>query len=339
MITEQEREIKGPVALCSDGGRLNRDAVGWSRHPLHDCSIAGRWPRKKRWNYWAVTCDRFMFSATVSDVDYIGLVFAYFIDFETGEHFEKTVPVPLGAGCRMGSMVGDDSSYNGPGLSVSHIHNSSGLTITASSGTFSGMKLRAEISVVRPPDHETLNVVVPWDDKTFQFTSKQNTLPAEGAVRIGDRKYEFERGRSFTCLDFGRGVWPYRTKWNWASFSHRQGDDVIGLNLGGIWTDGTGSTENGICLNGRLYKISEQAAITYNTSNFMAPWKLETPESGDVDLQLDPFYDKITGINLFVIATGCHQCFGRFNGTVRAGGRTIEIRNAIGWAEESVSKW
>ena len=39
----QEREITDPVDLCDEKGRLNPDAVGWSRSPLI------RWLRSRRW--------------------------------------------------------------------------------------------------------------------------------------------------------------------------------------------------------------------------------------------------------------------------------------------------
>ncbi|HEY3367062.1 MAG TPA: DUF2804 family protein [Symbiobacteriaceae bacterium] len=68
-----ERELTTPVLLCDDRGRLNPAAAGWSRRPLHTCNLKGRWPRKKRWNYWCITTDRHLFSATLSDIDYMGL--------------------------------------------------------------------------------------------------------------------------------------------------------------------------------------------------------------------------------------------------------------------------
>ena len=80
------------------------------------------------------------------------------------------------------------------------------------------MQLRADILVERPSEHETLNVVIPWSDMQFQFTSKQNTLPASGFVQLGDERYEFT-APSFGCLDYGRGVWPEHTRWNWGAAS------------------------------------------------------------------------------------------------------------------------
>ena len=48
-----EREITSPVDLCLPDGTLNREAVGWTRHPLHRTNLRG-WGRSKRWEYWCV---------------------------------------------------------------------------------------------------------------------------------------------------------------------------------------------------------------------------------------------------------------------------------------------
>jgi len=95
---------------------------------------------------------------------------------------------------------------------------------------------------------------------------------------------------SFATLDFGRGVWPYQGFWNWASFSTRLSDGrTLGVNFGAGWTDNTGSTENALCMDGRLIKLSEDVIFTYSTQNFKAPWRIQTAETKRVDLTFTPF--------------------------------------------------
>ena len=38
-------------------------------------------------------------------------------------------------------------------------------------------RLAIDLVVARPAGHESLNVVIPWSERRFQFTSKQNTRP------------------------------------------------------------------------------------------------------------------------------------------------------------------
>lgn len=334
-----EPEITSVVSLCDSRGMLNPGAVGWSRKPLHDCNVTGRWPRKKKWNYWCVTCENFAFSVTLADIDYIGLAAAYFIDCEKQFMVERVAVTPLGAGIRMPDPVEETVAFSGQKLDFSIDYLPGEIKITFRSPSLDGKKVSADITIAVPPAHETLNVVVPWCDSRFQFTSKQNTLAAEGVVEVGGDTYKLIPGKAFACLDFGRGVWPYETKWNWASTSSWQGKRLVGLNLGGKWTDGTGSTENGVCLDGKLFKISDRAVFTYDKSDFMLPWSIKTAETDDVDLIFTPVYGRKGKINALVLKTDDNQLFGHFSGKVRAGDKKIKLDRAFGWAEEHISLW
>ncbi len=82
---------------------------------------------------------------------------------------------------------------------------------------------------------------------------------------------------SFAVLDHGRGKWPYSMTWNWAAGYGRVAGRRVGLQLGGKWTDGTGSTENGLFVDGRLHKIHEDLTWTYDRTDFLAPWRITGP--------------------------------------------------------------
>jgi hypothetical protein len=202
------------------------------------------------------------------------------------------------------------------------------------------MPLDADILVERPAAHETLNVVIPWSDAQFQFTSKQNTLPASGHVRLGDERFDFTDG-SFACLDYGRGVWPEHTLWNWGAASGMQAGHVVGLNLGGQWTDGTGMTENGICIDGRLTKISEDLVFDYDRDARMQPWRVRTSVSERIELRFDPEYERVSETGRRDSwYTSAHQMFGRYSGRITPdGGEAIELRDLFGWIEDHDARW
>jgi len=334
-----EKEIKTTVNLCRPDGTLNPEAIGWSRFPLHTCNLNGRWPRKKRWNYWAVTTEECLFSATVSHVDYSGLVFIYIADFAINLLEERTLIVPLGRGCDLPPTVNSDVRFDGKGMKVAMLQTDSGVDLVVETDDFSGRPLSARFAITIPPGHETLNVVVPWDERTFQFTSKQNTLPADGLVKWGGQTMYFNGPQSFACLDYGRGIWPRDCVWNWGSASGRQNGRTIGLNLGGQWTDGTGYTENGICVDGRLSKISETLCWEYDKGDLKRPWRISAP-SGVVDLTFTPFMERVAASDLWLVKSEVHQMFGRYAGTVTTeGGEAIAVQEMIGWAEDHVAKW
>ena len=339
MPAYEERELTVPVKECDASGFLSDEARGWSRRPLHICNLSGRWPRKKKWNFWLITNPRFAYCTALANVDYIGLAFGFLLDFKTLELVEKTFVLPLGAGCNMPECVDDEIRYSSRNISLNFKYRHGGLDLVTHSPNFAGKQLDAELSVSMPEGHETLNVLIPWSRKEFQFTSKQNTMPVSGSISLGGRTYECDPSDTYACLDYGRGVWPYRVTWNWASGSGHCGDDLVGLQFGGQWTDGTGYNENGICLNGRLHKISEDMIFSYDRKDYMKPWRLQTDVSDDVDLTITPFYEKVGKMNLGVLSTEVHQVFGHFSGKLKVDGRTLEISDIVGWSEEHVGKW
>ncbi len=93
-VTHAEPELTAPVMLCGPDGLLNRQAIGWSRHPLHTCNLPDSLQRKKKWNYWAVTSNDLLFSATIADIERLQLAGAYIFDRQTQRHIEKTVLQP-----------------------------------------------------------------------------------------------------------------------------------------------------------------------------------------------------------------------------------------------------
>ncbi|MFN8126059.1 MAG: DUF2804 domain-containing protein [Candidatus Nanopelagicales bacterium] len=143
-----------------------------------------------------------------------------------------------------------------------------------------------------PPGHESLGVVIPWSDNRFQYTVKENTLPASGTVTARGQEYRFDPTESFGVLDHGRGRWPYSTTWNWGSASGVADGRSVGLQFGGKWTDGTGMTENALCVDGVLHKIGADLTWAYDRSDWLRPWTIRDDTDGRVDLQFTPTHER-----------------------------------------------
>jgi hypothetical protein len=335
-----ERELLRPVNLCDAWGQLNPEAVGFSRQPLHTCRLSGHALRKKRWNYWCVTSPDYLFSITLSNTDYLGMIFAYLLDVKTGVFIEQTVTTLFGSGVRMNDQVTGALSFDHPQMTVRMVDDGTSILLEVRSPKFGGKMLSADIRIQRPVGHETLNVVVPWGADRFQYTSKQNCLPAAGTVKLGEQEMVFTDKDSFACLDYGRGIWKYDSKWNWACFSGKSGKNTIGLNLGAQWTDGTGSTENGLTINGQLVKIGADARFEFDRQNYMAPWRLTTPGCPAVDLTFTPLYERIAATDIVILKSVVHQMIGHFSGWLTdEAGKRYEVKDLIGWAEDHAARW
>jgi hypothetical protein len=291
------REIVEPVDLCEADGRLSEGAVGWSRQPLHRCNLERRW--RKRWDWWAVTDGRWILMLCVADLDYAGLGLVSLLDTHTGQKFERALPfrVPLG------EMPGE-VRFDRLGMRIEL----SPRRLFASVG-----KLRAEIELSAPG--ETVNVVVPWSADRFWFTSKQIGLPARGRIEWGSRTIYMD---GWAALDFGRGRWPARARWNWGVGV----EEGVAFNLGARWTDGTGATENGLVVDGKLTKIHQPV-------RFEPGWRIR---GEGVSLDFVPQFERRLGLPpLF----GLHWCAGHFNGQVLE----RKISRAFGWAEALDILW
>ncbi len=136
--------------------------------------------------------------------------------------------------------------------------------------------------------------MIPWRETRFQFTSKHQAQPAHGILTIGDdeRRFGGDRGDAWEVVDVGRGRWPYRNVWNWGGCAGHtdDGEHVIGLQFGGKWTAGTGATENGLIIDGRLTKIDDELESIYDWDRPLEPWSVRAPD-GSVDVALQPRYD------------------------------------------------
>ena len=331
-----ERELTAPVALTTPDGRLNRAAVGWTRTPLVATDGIGRGRvgtlRNKRWEYWAITTPSQVLAVVVSDIDYAGVNSLWLLDRTTRRPVAVEVITPLGRGVELPGTLGRGPVRLHTGqLQVTITEAVEGTRIKVASD-----RVRAEIVALRPPGHECLGVVVPWSDRLFQYTVKDVARPATGTIWLDGVAHQLPEGDSWATLDHGRGRWPHRMSWNWGAGSGRTDGHVLGLQVGGKWTDGTGSTENSLLIDGRLHKISQELVWSYDIDDWLAPWRV----TGDgVDLTFTPEYDKVSATDLKLISSATHQCFGTWSGEVVVDGLTVRIADLFGWAEEVHQRW
>lgn len=334
-----EVEITGPVSLTLPDGRLNADAVGWARQPFVNTDGVGRgrvgFGRNKRWEYWAFTSPRFVVALVVSTIDYAGVNSLWVRDRDTGEVVAHEVITPLGTGVRVpGTLGAAPATLSTRSMSASISETRGGTRVTARTD-----RIRLDLLAERPEGHESLAVVVPWTDRLFQYTVKDLARPATGSLWIDGGEHVLEAGESWATLDHGRGRWPHRASWNWGAGTGRSGGHVVGVQVGGRWTDGTGVCENSLLLDGRLHKISEELDWAHDAADWLAPWRVS---GEDVDLVFTPEYDKYSNTDLRIVSSSTHQCFGVWSGHVRVregGERWVRIEDAYGWAEEVHQRW
>lgn len=342
-MTTHERELTEPVDLCTpDGARLNPAARGWSRQPLHRANLEGQHGRNKRWDYWAVLAGDLVLSTVYSDIDHFGLADVWWVDVRTGTTggagvlvAADDVTLPERPGTAPLRLTHDD-------LELALVDDERGTHLTARWQEPDGRPASFDVLVELPAGHESLNVVIPWDDETFNFTSKHQARPATGELLVGDERWDIggDDHDAWGVLDVGRGRWPSEIRWNWGGGAGRADDHVVGLQFGAKWTEGSGCTENGFFLDGVLTKIGRELDWDYDWDAPMQPWRISDPE-GQLDVVLTPRYDKHTKVGDGTgFGSETHQVFGTFRGTVRTDdGQQVELDELQGFTEEARQRW
>ncbi len=341
-------EISQQGPLLKPDGTLAQ--VGWSRCPMLDCNLEDarsyifrplQFLRIKRWDYYAVFSPRRFFSATVADLGYAGNVFVYTLDFESGELHEEGLVIPFGKGIVLPRNSTEGvTSYRGKGVEVTFsVEGKERRLFLDWPGFHDGRGIRAEITLSEFPEHESMNIVIPIGRKRFYFNRKINCLLASGYIQYGDIRGELEPDESLGSLDWGRGVWQYRSYWNWASASGYLHDGrCVGLNLGRGFGDTSAPTENAMVVDGRIHKLGE-VAFEYDSSDYMGPWRFRD-DKGRLALTFGPFKERVAKTNLGIIASEVHQTFGRYSGeAILENGEALHIRGLIGFAEEHRARW
>jgi hypothetical protein len=334
--------------LLDEHGNLSQ--VGWSRQPLLDCNLEKahfyalrllQRFRIKRWDYYAVFTPRRFFSATIADLGYAGNLFVYTMDFTSGELREEGLVIPLGRGISLPrNSTSGESRFEDSRLQLHFGLNDQGRHVEVNWPAFhDGRGIQAAFDLLCPPEHESMTIVIPIRGRRFYYNRKINCMPAQGYIQYAGQREELRPTETLGSLDWGRGVWEYRSFWNWASASGFLPDGrTIGLNLGCGFGDLSRAGENCLVLDGRVHKL-EDVRFDYRSGDYMHPWCF-TDSQDRLDLTFTPFKDRVAKTNLGVISSQVHQMFGRYTGwAMDDHGKRVEIQDLIGFAEEHRARW
>lgn len=337
----QEREITSPVDLCLPNGRLNPDAVGWSRLPLHTANLRGGpgwWGRTKCWEYWGVVTPTHFIGLVVTSLDYVGVHGLYVVERATGREWVHDATVPFARGVSLPARSGEGMVRAASGrLWIEIDQDAEGSRIAARA---QGIDLDLEVPL--PPGRESMAVVVPWSANRFQYTVKDVARPVSGSLILDGVRHDVPCGESYAVLDHGRGRWPYRIAWNWGAGCGPAGVPGVaqGLQMGAQWTDGTGVTENALLVDGLIHKLGVRVSVSYDPADRLRPWRV-TGSSGreTVDVTLVPSHERVASMEFGIVGSRTHQCFGRWSGEVSTSEGTWSVDGLLGWIEQCKHRW
>ncbi len=331
-----QNEITKPTRLLDEHGHITDP--GWARQLFWTYDRADirapKW-RIKEWDYYLVTNDSYGVAFTISDLGYMGLIGASFLNFE--ENWEHTKNVltafPMGR-CHLGAHSDDgDALYRSKTFGLKYRVTPGKRRIRCFIRHFyRGEDLSVNLTLDQPP-MDSMCIATPWKEKptAFYYNQKINCLPASGTVTLGSRTFTFTKGKDYGVLDWGRGVWTYDNTWYWGTGSGQIDGVPFGLNLGYGFSDRSSATENVIFYNNKVHKLSEvdfgipkKADGSYD---FMKKWKI-TSDDDRLTGTFTPVLNRTATMDFKLIASIQNQVFGHFDGTaVLDDGTALPVNN------------
>jgi len=342
-----QHEITNCHSLLDKSGRLTEP--GYARQLILDYSrsaIKANKFRIKEWDYYLVTCDEFAVALTVADNSYMGLDSISLLDFtKPWEHTNSHIaPFTMGKKKLPSSTLSGDVKSCGKNYKIEFINrNNHRILEFKMDNFFKGKPVNGRIRL-ECPDMESMVIATPFPEKetAFYYNQKINCMSASGEVLFDGRKYIFPEGKSFGVLDWGRGVWTYKNTWYWGSASGQVDGVPFGWNIGYGFGDTSAATENMLFYNYRAHKLSH---VNFNIpfkdgkEDYLKPWSFNS-DDGRFEMEFYPIIDRASCTDVKLICSDQHQVFGKFNGkAILDGGRVIEVRDFLGFAEKVFNKW
>lgn len=336
-----QHEMITPIPLLDENGNLTEP--GWARKPLpvyQRAAVKGGVGRLKEWDYYLVLNDHVALALTIADNAYMGLDSISLIDFDEGWEVTKSSmrALPMGRTGLPQSAAQGSTAVSGRGYGILFHNDGKVRTLTAHVDRFrEGKALDAHIVLVDEPP-ESVTVCIPFAERAhFYCNQKINCMRASGQVTLGEKVYDFPLSTSRGTLDWGRGVWPYQSRWYWGSASGLLNDLPFGFNIGCGFGDTTAATENAILYCGRVHKLEDVAFQM--PRHYMRPWRFYSSD-GRFEMEFIPALDRSSFLSVGILKSVQHQIFGRYSGkAVLDDGTVLEVKDLLGFAERVDNRW
>lgn len=347
-----QNEITKPSKCFWKNGALMQR--GWARRPLLEYNredIAANWYRIKEWSHYSIL-DKdqgWGVQITLGDIGYFTLMGFVFIDFK--EKRKQTYGSVRFLTKGKGHAI-KDSMQEGdiwfPARNFSAVikqrpKQQQRILSFNCPRAFAFKGFKGNIVLHDDPNDDNTIVATGYKEshKLFYYNHKINYMPCDGWFIKGGKRFKLNPNSSFGLLDFGLGVWPYRTHWRWASANGLHKGVPVSWNLGNGFGDLSTHTENIVFYDGKAHKL-DQIEFIHENRNPYKPWRLKDNE-GRFDMVLRPIGPKLCdyqGFDIGFMMTHTSMFHGFWSGyCVLDDGTKLEIKDFLGHAEDIFFKW
>jgi hypothetical protein len=286
----------------------------------------------------------FGFQLTIGDIGYLTQMSYVWLDFNKKERTDQSIMKFFTKSKLLPLSSLEDSVIEFPTQKFKASIGKKGnkRIITINDSNFLEKGIQGSITLEDNPDMDNTVVATgygPKKPKLFYYNHKINYLPAKGTITIGEESYNFEPKSSFGLMDWGRGIWPYKTHWLWGSACGVVEGKPVAFNIGYGFGDLSTHTENILFYDGKAHKIDEVTFHHENDCDPTQPWKF-TSNDNRFHMTLKPLIPHREKLNFGIIYLNSSLLHGLYSGEIVLDtGEKIQIKDMLGHAEDIYWRW
>ncbi|MBD3228952.1 MAG: DUF2804 family protein [Candidatus Lokiarchaeota archaeon] len=301
-------EITQPSDLFDKDGNLLQK--GWATELIlnynkEDIRVGKKSLRIKEWDCYCILNERYSLTLIIADIGYFGMGTITWIDFKKQEQ-KDGIAIKLFTRGKLDlppTSNTSDVSFKRNKFLLDFNREGDYRILSVKNKSFSnGEGIEGELKLYQDPQMDTMVNVIPFKNKKhFVYVQKINCMPASGSIKIGNEFYNFSDKDTFSCLDWSRGVFPYKTSWYWGSASGIVDGKLFGFNIDYGFGDESIASKNMIFYDGKGHKL-DQITFHINRNDYMEPWRFSSNDDR-FEMTLDPVYHEKQNLNLLILKT------------------------------------
>lgn len=289
----------------------------------------------KQFQYFGLISERFLIGCAFADTAWLGLVFVYVQDMQTGKLREWTWRSPLGRALQLSDSPrqGDSRFQNGQvDIRMRYVEDAGILSKRLLIDT---PELQLD-AVIHEADFTPMSLCTRTSINGFTYANKVAGVASTGVLTFNGETLSLAELGAAGHHDFSAGYMRRETFWNWACTSAQIDGHMLGLNVS-CGVNETSYSENCLWLDGKLIPLGG-VHFDYQRTDLTKPWHIHD-DAGNVDLCFTPAGCHKEALDVKLFASNFHQLFGSFSGQLRANDLVFDITSLHGFVEEQYAKW
>lgn len=341
----EQHELK-EGRLLNYEGNLNEVGFAYSLvKKYRRKEILKRKNKIKEWDYYAVIGDNYALAFTISDLTLFGLISVSIIDL-VKKRFKTLTKIRFFTKGKMNlpsTSEKGDVEFKSKNFKLKFSNDGEKREIKGYITNFYNNKDLDVDIILSETTKKSMVIVTPFfKNGQFYYNQKINNIIANGYFKLGNKLHTIKD--NMAVLDWGRGVWPHKVTWYWASCSFKDSsNNYIGFNLGYGFGDTSKASENMLFVNSEAFKFNDvkfyfKQGKKKKEIDYLGDIKMYS-QSKDIDLVFTPILDRHEDTITPIASTYQHQIFGKYNGSFKVNDKTYYVKDALGFIEKVKNRW